>query len=728
MKKLLHVCLAMVLALTSMAFPLPASAADAPNLLSDGGFESLGEDGWFASWPINYPENNAKYVSVSSAAEGGAVHTGEHAIHVSRTDSTGDYQTLVIQGVPAVGGGIYRTVYWGMCEEKVAQQETLHVEMRDFASGSGSSQKLWVEAGTGTVGQWVERTFDFLLPQGKNMLYLTLFAKNFNGYVDDMRTFRIDPVFTLENGNNETAMSSEYEIVGTTGVQSTVDIVLNGEPVTSLETDAAGNFAYTVTLEEGENSIALSATSAYKYQATAGNPVEDGVKLTSTARLNVTYDPSKNIVLDQADQSVYFDTFTVSGSLVRPADVTIFVNGAKAAAIAGVTDTFTADVKLEPGDNEIEVVGTEADGNTTSAVIHVEYQTAYTPDNRFPDPSVETTAQINSGASLWDGNSAAGRIADKTITDTSSNDYAPADCVRTGNKSIRIRHTGSSGVGLKEGFSVPPNTNGRLTWWVKTTEAFTGSAPSVRLLTDKTALTLLPNGQASMNTANLNQWEQCSLEFNTGEFTTIYLRLEITAPGCLYLDDFSLTLDTDPAFTFDLPDNGVVGDADFALSGSVDQPIQAEISLNGGAARQANLNGQFSYPYTLLGGVNTFQIAYTTHTGKALSRIYTVHYKKVNVLDCGFAEAAITPGGTLHAAADVRNETADSLTAYMHVVLYDGNTMAAIGTKEVTLAPGQTEITGQLDVPAGLSAAGLRAKVILTGEGGVLYSDEVVEL
>lgn len=155
--------------------------------------------------------------------------------------------------------------------------------------------------------------------------------------------------------------SASIKLSGIADPKVTVELWQNGNSADTTVVGDDGKFSFNVTLNKGENSFAVQATS------------EPGVKSVKSEIYKISYLnslPKVEINTPNDGGTVKDSQIVVSGK--TDADVTITVNGRL--AIVRSDGNFVGNLSLGNGDNKIKIVATDRAGNQTTKEITVKYQ------------------------------------------------------------------------------------------------------------------------------------------------------------------------------------------------------------------------------------------------------------------------------------------------------------------------------------------------------------------
>lgn len=135
-----------------------------------------------------------------------------------------------------------------------------------------------------------------------------------------------------------------------------ITATLNGQ---SLYTNALGYFQEDITLEEGSNTITITATNSYGKSSTVTRKVEFGVK-------------SPKITIKKCPTTSDKSTITIEGQVDDSNDgyLTVTINGQSVNTSGG---NFEKEISLKEGSNTITIVATNKFGKSTTVTREVEF-------------------------------------------------------------------------------------------------------------------------------------------------------------------------------------------------------------------------------------------------------------------------------------------------------------------------------------------------------------------
>lgn len=205
-------------------------------------------------------------------------------------------------------------------------------------------------------------TYSAALVEGTNTLTVSAQADN-TQVASKETTVLLDTIapklsVSALSNNSMTAVQVQ-NISGTVVDAGQVAVLVNNVPVDVI----SGAFSTAVTLAEGQNQVAVIAADA------AGNTVQD--------LRTISYDgtvPAITIADSTLPDNATTNSalYTISGSISEAAQVTV----AGTAVLVDANNSWTSSLDLSVGTNTIEVVATDAVGNTSSVKRTVTYSVA----------------------------------------------------------------------------------------------------------------------------------------------------------------------------------------------------------------------------------------------------------------------------------------------------------------------------------------------------------------
>ena len=190
---------------------------------------------------------------------------------------------------------------------------------------------------------------------GGYFLGVPLLANLGNGASDDQitplgSTDSIAPAAPQISSLPDQTRTKSVNITGTAESGSTVTVLVNDEEAFSTLTDKEGLFSGEANLSGGENIVV----------ATAKDPA--GNESRKSKELSITYDatPPSLVLLQELPSQTSTPTITVSGKAEAGAKVTIN----QRVTVVNGDGVFNHTMQLNPGENRIEIVASDAAENT----------------------------------------------------------------------------------------------------------------------------------------------------------------------------------------------------------------------------------------------------------------------------------------------------------------------------------------------------------------------------
>ncbi|RKQ29613.1 peptidase S8 [Oceanobacillus halophilus] len=173
---------------------------------------------------------------------------------------------------------------------------------------------------------------------------------------------------------------SELTVEGTASPTTTISLLNNGEEVDTVDIDENGTFELPAELTEGENVLTV---------VTYSNGEEVNISEPVTVTLD-TEAPELTIDNPVDGDKTNRETVSVEGTIADENLENVEVNGAEASVTDG---SYSKRIILEEGENEIEVVATDAAGNQAAETITIEADyTAPVIENVTPTEDQEVKA------------------------------------------------------------------------------------------------------------------------------------------------------------------------------------------------------------------------------------------------------------------------------------------------------------------------------------------------
>lgn len=142
-----------------------------------------------------------------------------------------------------------------------------------------------------------------------------------------------------------------------------VKLYQNGGAVDSTLSDKDGQFAFDdITLQEGENEFSVKATDTNRNQSNSSNII----KITfdqSPPEIKITKPTERKIKSENRHQEIRGET---------ELDVRVTIGGRQ--AVVNDEGEFSVTIRLEDGNNELEVKATDQAGNETTTTLTIEFE------------------------------------------------------------------------------------------------------------------------------------------------------------------------------------------------------------------------------------------------------------------------------------------------------------------------------------------------------------------
>ena len=262
--------------------------------------------------------------------------------------------------------------------------------------------------------------------------------------------------------NNSVTSDTTPTYSGTAEPNSTVTIIVDGIPITTVTADAAGNWTYTPTsplITEGAHTVSATATDA------AGNTSAHSA--TNTFILDTTA-PAAPVVVTPANGTATNDnTPTITGTAEANSTVTVYLNGSAVGTTTADSAgnwTFTPATALTDGTYAAKATATDAVGNvsvdsntntftvdTTAPVAPVVVTPANGSVINDNTPTITGTAEANSTVTVYLN----GTVSGTTTADAAGNwTFTPTTALADGTYAAKATSTDAAG-----NVSVDSNTN-----------------------------------------------------------------------------------------------------------------------------------------------------------------------------------------------------------------------------------------------------------------------------
>ena len=192
-------------------------------------------------------------------------------------------------------------------------------------------------------------------------------------------------------------------------------------------------------------------------------------------------------------------------------------------------------------------VATFNSGNNTTLYLYFMFRTG--AQMYIDDISVTETTVVKNGD--FEGNNLTGWTYGPTYTVSSAEAH-------TGTYSVYANCT-SDWKKISQAVTVAPNTDYRFTFWYKgTLGSLVGNNLGIATTADGIDSGIV-KGELDVSTT-YSDWTQNTIEFNSGENTTLYLILQVRTGAQLYIDDISIKRNAEPEPE---PDPSIVKNSDF---------------------------------------------------------------------------------------------------------------------------------------------------------------------
>ncbi len=215
---------------------------------------------------------------------------------------------------------------------------------------------------TVTAGNW---SADVALVEGANIITVIAIDAGSNQSAPSTIIITRDttpPAVAISTAAT-TVMDAMFTIAGTTEAGATVEVLRAGTPI-GMATVAGTDWTFDVTLDEGANVITATATDALGNESAASAPV------------TITLDSLGPVepVITTTDTMTMTARFTIEGEAEIGATVELFRGGTSIGMTLPVTNTtsmmmgsWSIEVELVDGVNDITVIATDAGGNESPA-------------------------------------------------------------------------------------------------------------------------------------------------------------------------------------------------------------------------------------------------------------------------------------------------------------------------------------------------------------------------
>jgi RHS repeat-associated protein len=458
--------------------------------------------------------------------------------------------------------------------------------------------------------------FSSSLPLNEGLNTITVLATDAAGNATSViRTVRKDstpPTLTVAQPVEGTITNSaSITVSGSVFDSTTVTLLVNG---THVNIGANGSYTTQVSLNEGHNTISVSATDAAGNTTTLNRHV---IKDTTPPSLTVS-NPVNGTVTNQS-------SISVAGTTSDSTTVTVKVNGISVSV--GSEGSFSTSVALAEGNNVITVSATDAGSNNTTVT-----RTVIRDDT---PPTLTVTNPVNGVITKQATIAVAGSVHDSTAVTLTMNGIP-----------VTIGGAGSFNTqfSLVEGINtitlVATDAAGNFSTITRTVRK-DATAPTLSISSpidgtttnestilvegtvyDSTAVTVTING----TTVSTSPAGAFSYPFSLVEGTNVITVIATDAAG--NSTTVSRTVhrsSVPPAITVTSPLNGTItNQSAVTVSGTVTSTNTVLLAVNG-ASVTIGTGGSFSTSITLVEGTNTITISATDGAGNTSSVVRTVY-------------------------------------------------------------------------------------------------------
>lgn len=409
--------------------------------------------------------------------------------------------------------------------------------------------------------------------------------------------------------NNLLTTSASVAVQGATDAGSQLKV--NGTPVTL---EANGNFSYSYTLSEGQNSITVESS--------------DAVGNTNTVVRTVTKDTQPPLVtLSAPADNLLTNSKTVSVSGTTEAGASVTVNGNSLSVDA--QGAFNTTLTLSEGSNTITVVARDTAQNSQTVTR------AVTVDTIAPSLSVSAPvdgAITNQTTLAVTGTAEAGsalKINGTQVTVDAQGNFSATLNLNEGSNTITVEDKDAAGNTTTVTRTVTKDTNSPQISVTSPADNFitTQSAVTVSGFT-KIGSTVTINGTVVSTDAQGNF--TMTVPLNEGS-NTIIINVTDTAGNAVSLTRAVTKDTTAPALTLTAPsDNTITNQAQIAVTGTTETGITLIVNTN---AVTVKSDGSFETTVTLSEGKNTITAESSDAAGNAttLTRAVTLDTKPPTV-------------------------------------------------------------------------------------------------
>jgi YD repeat-containing protein len=458
--------------------------------------------------------------------------------------------------------------------------------------------------------------FSSSVPLNEGLNTITVLATDAAGNATSVtRTVRKDstpPTLTVTQPAEGTITNStSVTVSGSVFDSTTVTLLVNG---THVNIGANGSYTTQVSLNEGHNTISVSATDAVGNTTTLNRHV---IKDTTPPSLTVS-NPVNGTVTNQS-------SISVAGTTSDSTTVTVKVNGISVSVGSG--GSFSTSVALAEGNNVITVSATDAGSNNTTVT-----RTVIRDDT---PPTLTVTNPVNGVITKQATIAVAGSVHDSTAVTLTMNGIP-----------VTIGGAGS----FNTQFSLVEGIN--TITFVATDAAGNSSTITRTVRKDATAPTLSISSPIDGTTTNESTiLVEGTVYDSTAVTVTINGTTVSTSPAGAFSYPFSLVEGTNvitviatdaagnsttvsrtvhrssvpPAITVTSPLNGTItNQSAVTVSGTVTSTNTVLLTVNG-ASVTIGTGGSFSTSITLVEGTNTITISATDGAGNTSSVVRTVY-------------------------------------------------------------------------------------------------------
>ncbi len=456
------------------------------------------------------------------------------------------------------------------------------------------------------------------LTEGSNTITVVAKDANNNQTVGSRTVVRDSspPTLTVSQpGNGSITNQSSITVSGTVSDATSIILKING---TVISVNAQGAFSGSVPLNEGLNTITVTATDA------AGNSISvvRAIRKDGTPPALTVTQPAEGMITNSA-------LVTVSGSVGDSTTVTLLINGTH--VTVGANGSYTTQVPLSEGQNTISVSVTDAAGNTTTLSRHVIKDTV--------PPSLTLSNPVNGTVTNQTSISVEGMTSDSTTV-----------TVKVNGISVSVGSEGafSTNVALVEGnnvITVAATDAGSNTTTVTRTVRRDATPPTLTvtnpvngIITNQTTVSV--NGSVHDSTAVTLTMNGVPVTIGgAGSFNTQFSLIEgintITfiatdAAGNFFTITRTVRKDaTVPTLAISSPIDGTTtNESTILVEGTVYDSTTVTITINGTTVSVSPV-GAFTYSFSLAEGTNVITVVATDAAGNSSTVSRTVNKSSV---------------------------------------------------------------------------------------------------